>query len=137
LGKDEDPETWITNLEDLRLKLEVMVSFMTDDHFMVQVLNSSTNDYKLQMLNPLTIDELKEELSLTYERLLMKSETAKVNNLGEEKALVVTQFKGKCRNCGRIGHKLAQCKSKQMRRKNEVICNYCKKPEHMKSLFLN
>jgi hypothetical protein len=50
-----------------------MGSFMTDDQFMVQVLNSFTNDYKIQMLllekrigskeNPLTIDELKEELS--------------------------------------------------------------------------
>jgi hypothetical protein len=50
LGKDEDPETWITNLEDLRLKLEVMGSFMTDDQFMVQVLNSLTNDYELQIL---------------------------------------------------------------------------------------
>jgi hypothetical protein len=67
LGKDEDPETWITKLEDLRLKFEVMRSFMTDDQFMVQVLNSLTNDYKLQMLflekrigskeNPLTIYE--------------------------------------------------------------------------------
>jgi hypothetical protein len=61
-------ETWIKNLEDLRLKLEVMGSFMTDDQFMVQVLNSLTNDYKLQMLllekrigskeNPFSIDEL-------------------------------------------------------------------------------
>jgi hypothetical protein len=50
LGKDEDPETWITNLEDQRLKLEVMGSFITDDQFMVQVLNSLTNDYELQML---------------------------------------------------------------------------------------
>jgi hypothetical protein len=40
LGKDEDPETWITNLEDLRLKLEVMGLFMTDDQFMSQVLIS-------------------------------------------------------------------------------------------------
>jgi hypothetical protein len=87
---------------------------MTDDQFMVQVLNSLTNDYELQMLllekqigskeNPLTIDELKKELSLRYERLVMKTETAKINNLGEEKALVVTQFKVKCRNCGKIGH---------------------------------
>jgi hypothetical protein len=79
LGKDEDPKTWITNLEDIRLKLEVMGSFMTDDQLMVQVLNSLTNGYELQMLllekrignkeNPLTIDELKEELSLRYERL--------------------------------------------------------------------
>jgi hypothetical protein len=106
LGKDEDPETWITNMEDLQLKLEVMDLFMTDDQFMDEVLNSLTNDYKLQMLlmkeqigskeNPLTIDELKEELSLRYERILMKTEKAKVSNLAEEKALVVTQFKGKC-----------------------------------------
>jgi hypothetical protein len=69
LGKDEDPETCITNLEDLRLKLEVMGSFMTGDQFMIQLLNSLTNDYKLQILllkkrigskeNPLSIDELK------------------------------------------------------------------------------
>jgi hypothetical protein len=55
-----------------------MCSFMTDDQFMIQVLNSLTNDYDLQMLllgkrigskeNLLIIDELKEELSLRYER---------------------------------------------------------------------
>jgi hypothetical protein len=126
------------------LKLEVMVSFMTDDQFMIQVLNSLTNDYKLQMLllekwigskeNPLNIDESKEDLSLRYERLLMKTETAKINDLGEEKALVVTQFKGKRRNWGKIGHKPAQCKSKHMREeRNEVVYNYCKKPGHVKS----
>jgi hypothetical protein len=102
------------------------------------------NDYELQMLllekrigskeNPLSIDELKEELSLRNERLLMKTETAKINDLGEEKALVVTRFKGTCRNCGKIGHKAAQCKLKQMREeRNDVVCNYCKKPGHVKS----
>jgi hypothetical protein len=121
-----------------------MGSFMTDDQFMVQVLNSLTNDYELQMLllekrigskeNPLTIDELKEELSPRYERLVMKTETAKINDLGKEKALVVTQFKGKCRNCGKIGHMAAQCKLKQMREeRNDVVCNYCKKPGQVKS----
>jgi hypothetical protein len=62
--------------------------------------------------NPLTIDELKEELSIRYERLLIKTETAKINGLGEEKALAVTKFNGKCRNRSKIGHKAAQCKSK-------------------------
>jgi hypothetical protein len=47
---------------------------MTDDQFIVQVLNSLTSDYELQMLllekqignkdNPLSIEELKEELNL-------------------------------------------------------------------------
>jgi hypothetical protein len=54
----------------------------------------------------------------------MKIETAKINDLGEEKALLVIQFKGKCRNRGKIGHKAAQCKSKQMREeRNEVVCH--------------
>jgi hypothetical protein len=50
LGKDEDPKTSITNLEDLRLNLEIMGLFITDDQFTVQILNSLTNDYKLQKL---------------------------------------------------------------------------------------
>jgi hypothetical protein len=119
---------------------------MLNDHFMIQVLNSLTNDYELQILllqtmieskeNPLTIDELKEEFNLRYQRLLMISEMAKIKDLGEDKALMVTQFKGKCLNCCKIGHKAAQCKSKQMREeRNEVVCYYCKKPGHVKSNF--
>jgi gag-polypeptide of LTR copia-type len=50
LGKNEDPEIWINNLEDLRIKLETMGSVMTDDQFIIQVLNSLTSDYELQML---------------------------------------------------------------------------------------
>jgi hypothetical protein len=49
-------------------------------------------------------------------------------------ALMVTQFKGICQNCGKIGHKAAQCKSKKIREKrNEVICSYCKMLGHVKS----
>jgi gag-polypeptide of LTR copia-type len=79
LGKNEDPEVRINNLEDLRIKLETMDSVMTDDQFIVQVLNSLTSDYELQMLllkkqignkdNPLSIEDLKEELHLRFKRL--------------------------------------------------------------------
>jgi hypothetical protein len=68
---------------------------MIDDQFMVHLLNSLTNDYELQMLllekrigskdNPLTFDELKGELSPRYERLLMKTETTKINDLDEKR----------------------------------------------------
>jgi hypothetical protein len=83
LGKDEDAETWINNLKGLRLKLEVMGLFMTDYQFIVQVLNTLTNKYKLQMFllekrigskeNPLISDDLKEELSLIYEKISIKN----------------------------------------------------------------
>jgi thermostable 8-oxoguanine DNA glycosylase len=47
LGRNEDPEIWINNLEDLRVKLEVTGSNMTDEQFLIEVLNSLTDDYKL------------------------------------------------------------------------------------------
>jgi hypothetical protein len=60
-------EEWLSWNESLRIKLEPMGSVMTDDQFIVQVLNSLTSDYKLQMLllekqignkeNPLSIEE--------------------------------------------------------------------------------
>jgi hypothetical protein len=79
LEKREDPEIWITNLEELHLKLEDMESYMTDSRFMRQVLNSRINEYELQMVmmekrimnkeNTPSIDELREALSLSYERI--------------------------------------------------------------------
>jgi gag-polypeptide of LTR copia-type len=117
LGKNEDPDIWSNNLEDLQVKLEVMGSNKTDKPFLIQVLNRLTGDYELQMtlmetciddkLNPLSIDELKEDLTLRYERLSSKSESTKNDNYDKEKALFVTLFKGKCRNFGKLGHKSA------------------------------
>jgi hypothetical protein len=53
-----------------------------------------------------------------------------------EHALVFGQFKGKCHNCGKIGHKAANChlkKDKQEVRSKTIICHHCKKPVHKKS----
>jgi hypothetical protein len=49
----------------------------------------------------LSIEELKEELNLRFERLLSK----KNDESGEEKALFVTHFIGKRRDCGKMGIK--------------------------------
>jgi gag-polypeptide of LTR copia-type len=112
-GRNENPEIWINNLEDLRVKLEDMGSNMTDEQFLIQVLNGLTGDYKLQMtlmekrignkMDPLSIDELKKDLNLRYERLSSKSESTRNDDYGEEKALFVTQFKGKCSVITEIG----------------------------------
>jgi hypothetical protein len=89
LGRNEDPEVWINSLEDLQIKLEAMGSSMTDDQLMFQVLNSLTGYFELQMLllekqienseNLLYIKDLKEELSLQFERT-----STKQNNESEE-----------------------------------------------------
>jgi hypothetical protein len=70
-----------------------MGSSMTDDQFMVQVLNSLTGDYEIQMLllkkrignkvNLLTIEKRNEELNLRFERL--SSKTKSIENDGSGK----------------------------------------------------
>jgi Zinc knuckle len=80
--------------------------------------------------NPLSIEELKDELNLQFQRL----STGQNNNLGKESALFTSQFKGKCKNCGKLGHKAAQCKSKQDKdEKLDFMCNYCKESSHVKA----
>jgi hypothetical protein len=50
LCKNEDPDAWITTLEEFRMKLEDMISAMTDDQLTIHMLYSLTSYYKLQMV---------------------------------------------------------------------------------------
>jgi gag-polypeptide of LTR copia-type len=115
LQKNQDPEVWLTELEDLRMKLEDMGSSMSDNQFMIHILNNLTSDYELQLAlmerrigdkeKPLTVDEIRDELNLCFERLSMKSASNNESDVLEEQALFSGRFKGVCQNCGMIGHK--------------------------------
>ena len=97
------------------MKLEELGSSISDSQFMIHILNNVTSDYDLQLtmmekrindkLNPLTIDEIRADLNLCFERLNLKSRDENENEIVEDLALFGGQFKGKCRNCGAIGHK--------------------------------
>jgi gag-polypeptide of LTR copia-type len=117
MKKGEDPEVWITQLEDISVRLEEMGLEISEKQIMIHVLNNLPSDYDLQVAllerrigdekDSLTVSEIRSELSLWFERLNNHS----INENGEasdEMALYSGQFKGKCRNCGKIGHKLFQ-----------------------------
>jgi Zinc knuckle len=80
-------------------------------------------------------------LSLRFERLNMNSsENGDVEEL-EEYALFSGQFKGKCRNCGQLGHKSFQYKNRLNSSHNggnngdttvSIFCTYCRKSGHVK-----
>jgi hypothetical protein len=42
----------------------------------------------------------------------MKTDSAKLKGSFDKKALFMGQFTGKCCNCGKLGHKASQCKSR-------------------------
>jgi hypothetical protein len=49
LKKRQNPEIWIAELEDLCIKLEYMGSCITDNQFLIHVLNNLTSDYDIQI----------------------------------------------------------------------------------------
>ena len=55
----------------------------------------------------LTVEEIKGELSLRFERLNARSTHSGEGDSLEEQALFSSQFKGKCRNCALIGQTMS------------------------------
>jgi CRISPR/Cas system-associated protein Cas10 (large subunit of type III CRISPR-Cas system) len=116
---------------------------------LIHILNNLTLDYELQLAmmerrvgdieKPLTVEEIRGELSLRYERLNMKTSNNPEGKVLEENAFFSGQFKGKCQSCGQIGHKLFQCKNRESHHGENncysnggIICSYCRKPGHDK-----
>jgi predicted deacylase len=79
LKQGSRPDEWLVELERIRVLMAQMNSTMTDAQFMVHVMNNLMPDYDLvvdihsrrigAVTNPLTIEELREELDLRYEVL--------------------------------------------------------------------
>jgi gag-polypeptide of LTR copia-type len=124
LKKGEDPEVWITELEDLRMRLH-MGSTISDNQFMIRVLNNVTSDYDLQLAlmekrvgdmdRLLSIAEIKSELSLHFERLNVSSKDSNESIDMKEHVLFSGQFKGK------IGHNFKACRKQRKHGRRKLL----------------
>jgi hypothetical protein len=145
--KGQDPEIWITDLEDLSVRLEAIGSSISENQFMIHILKNLISDYILQLAlmerrvgdveKPLAIEDIRGELSLRFERMNMKVSDVKEGDNSEEAAFLNGKFKGKCRNCGQVWHKSFQCKNRGSHNggnngnaSGDNFCSYCCKPGH-------
>ena len=168
MKKNEDPDVWITNLERLRQRIAECGKTIDDNELIMHILYNlpsvydNINDQYMKELDnakDIQLEDLRADLRRKYDRLLDQGNINKTDDnneeekiIKEEKALKTVfkkQFKGKCRICGKIGHKGADCwtveanKDKRptnYNRKENVTtknfsgnCNYCHKKGHRES----
>jgi hypothetical protein len=114
---NSDPHAWLTELEDLRVRLLAAGSRMGDDELLEHVLNSLPKEYEIVVskledrlgstTDPLSIEDVRSALNLKYQRLTKGRGGPHTSSSddGHETALFAGGFKGKCNNCGEWGHK--------------------------------
>ena len=125
LEKEEDPDEWITDLEALNRKIKNIDAnrAYSNDDLLIHIAANVTEEYDnvVQQLekrigsstNALTLMEMREELSTTYEKWKKRHDSEKIDT-----ALIATQnktqgkFKGRCYVCGKFGHKGSECRNR-------------------------
>jgi hypothetical protein len=103
LKKGQDLEIWIAEFDDYRMRLEELGSSLSDNQFILHILNNMTDDYDLQLAmmekrvtdksNPLTIDEIRGDLNLRFERLNEKQNEKSENDNNQEVTILVVNLK--------------------------------------------
>ena len=154
---DKHPDEWMTELESLRNEIDkISVSTkMSDEDFMIHVLNNLTEDYDVVLdgmesrlmlnendPNKLTIEDVRDKLSGRFDRIRERSEKEKDSSWVTEEALAAytKQYKGICGKCGEYGHHSRICpqnepngfkfQPKRGNYKPEAACYYCGEKGH-------
>ena len=125
-----DPEDWIVELEILKSRLDDMDFPITDKHLLVHILRNVPEEYNSVVeadekllndpTNPLTLHILRTNLHSKWEKLVHRKKI-EINKDDDEtigEALIGSQFKGRCRFCGVIGHKAANCRKNPKNKNN-------------------
>ena len=93
-------------------------------------------------VNDLTIDSLREELNMFYDRMRSKKvgrfKSSEDDGAGgnKESALITANFKGRCRGYGKFGHKKSDCPDEKKNKETKNFqgkCFHCVKKGHRKA----
>ena len=151
LGKaTRSPDEWIEEMEIIRSRLSALGVQIYDDDLVMQILEGLPKEYDMLVtllharykIDDLTIESLREELNMYYDRMKTKKpgrfkSSDEDHDDNEESALVTGNFKGRCRGCGKFGHKKSDCpdekKDKSGNKKFTGKCFHCGKKGHKKA----
>ena len=134
---EEDPDEWITELEDLRLRMQAAGSSISDLDLIEHILNNLPSEYnivvkvmenRLNVADDLSIMEVRNELCLEFAKHKFGNTDVK-----QDSALYAGGFKGTCNKCGKMGHKARFCKSGDNTNKDwkkKIECYNCHKKGH-------
>ena len=96
--KAHDPDIWITQLEDMRYRLEEMGEIISNRQLIMKILNNLPEDYDIEVsqlevrlgntLDPLTVEDVRSAFNLKFERIQKRMREGKRDNDTEEHALI-------------------------------------------------
>ena len=120
------------------------------------MLNILTSEYEVQVQqikgkinqdnNPLMLEQVRSTLRLKFKRIDVSNEDD-TDDEEIQKALVISQFKGRCNNCGKYGYKKQYCRRNGNNDKSNEntgnkgrfngTCNYCNNFGHEQAYCFN
>ena len=125
------PNEWFTELEQIKRRLNTTFNYvLNDDDLIDHILMKLPKAYSEVVTSIATsktkhtLSDVKQSVRAHFIRVVKDSDS----NSKKEVALYAGGFKGKCHNCGKIGHKSIHCKQK--RSKFNGNCGYCHKKGH-------
>ena len=127
LQRGQNPDTFITDMEDLKNKLAEMDIITEDRDFMSDIIEYLPKEYETQQALleqklgtskddcELTLKYLRETLKTRYDRLYPRGTVAR-DHRPREMAFAAGGNGKQCTICGKIGHRAHQCRWKGKKR---------------------
>jgi len=116
--KEEDPNNYLTELENMRWRLDELGVKVDDEEFMTHIVHSLPPAYRITVMNAekrigaltngITLQELMEDLRSIHARIIKDQKG--MNPPKTDKIMYSGgRFDGYCCICGKQGHKAEQC----------------------------